>query len=443
MRSDLMRAEGPLTGRVRVPGDKSIGHRSLLIGALCDGVVDVTGLSGGEDNRSSAAVLAELGVIIERDSSDTRKGGFASAASPTHCIVHGVGLDGLKPPTRPLDCGNSGTTMRLVLGILTGQPFEATLVGDHSLSRRPMKRVLAPLQKMGLSIVSAKDGGYAPITVRGARPTTAITYASPIASAQVKSAIMLAGLWADGTTVVTEPETSRDHTERMLAWLREGSASPSSTGLGRPPRAKAIHVPGDLSSAAFMLAAGLLVPGSHVVVEDVGVNPTRTGFLEALDAMGITVGRGATVERNNEPAADLEVRHGSYRGCTIGGALAVRAIDELPLLATLAARADGTTVIRDAAELRVKESDRIAQTAAMLRSFGVPVDEHADGMTIHGDPERALTAGKIDADGDHRIAMCASLMALIAPAGTVIHGTDTIATSFPTFHDALRSLGAR
>lgn len=405
---------------MKVPGDKSVGHRSLLIGALCDGPVEVTGLSGGEDNRSSAAVLGELGVRIERDPAD-----------PTHAIVHGVGLDGLKAPTRPLDCGNSGTTMRLVLGILTGQPFEATLVGDHSLSRRPMKRVLEPLKKMGLEVVAAKDGNTAPITVRGRRPTTAIHYDSPIASAQVKSAIMLAGLWADGVTTVTEPEVSRDHTERMLGWL------------GKPPRARPIHVPGDLSSAAFMLGAGLLVPGSEVVVEDVGVNPTRVGFLEVLAAMGVEVHRGAPRERNGEPAADLGVRYGALRGAEIGGALAVRAIDELPLIATLAARAVGDTVIRDAAELRVKESDRIAQTARMLRSFGVPVDEHPDGMTIHGDPERALTAGHIDADGDHRIAMCASLMALVAPAGTVIHGAETIATSFPSFHDCLRALGAR
>jgi len=417
-------ARGALRGRVRVPGDKSIGHRSLLIGALCDGPVHVTGLSGGEDNRSSAAVLGELGVRIERDPADP--------SDATRAVVHGVGLEGLRAPTRPLDCGNSGTTMRLVLGILTGQPFEATLVGDHSLSRRPMRRVLEPLARMGLEVVRARDGNLAPLTVRGRRPTTAITYASPIASAQVKSAILLAGLWAapGEETRVTEPETSRDHTERMLRWL------------GRPPRAKAIHVPGDLSSAAFMLGAGLLVPDSDVVIEDVGVNPTRTGFLDVLAAMGAAVERGAEASRNEEPSADLRVRHAALRACDIGGALAVRAIDELPLIATLAARAAGTTRIRDAAELRVKESDRIAKTAAMLRSFGVPVDEHPDGMDIHGDPERALTAGQVDADGDHRIAMCASLLALIAPAGTIVLGAETIATSFPTFHDTLRALGA-
>ncbi len=410
----------PLIGRVRVPGDKSVGHRSLLIGALCDGAVEVTGLSDGEDNRSSARILQQMGVAIERHGEG-------------RATVHGVGLDGLKAPSEPLDCGNSGTTMRLVLGILAGQTFEATLVGDHSLSRRPMKRVLTPLREMGLEVVSAKDDNYPPLTVRGKRPLKAITYASPIASAQVKSAVMLAGLYADGVTTVTEPEVSRDHSERMLAYLKEGDRL----------AAKPIHVPGDLSSAAFLLGAALLVPGSDVTVEDVGVNPTRTGFLDALAAMGVVVEQGAAITRNGEPAADLRVRYGPLKGTRIAGELAVRAIDELPLLATIASRASGITEIRDAHELRVKESDRIAQTARMLRSFGVPVDEHDDGMTIHGDPDRPFTAGRIDADGDHRIAMCSSLLGLVAPAGSEIMGAETIATSFPSFHAALTKLGAR
>jgi len=418
--SNAMPTTPPLQGRVRVPGDKSIGHRSLLIGALCDGPVAVTGLSDGEDNRSSARILGQMGVRIERHG-DGR------------ATVHGVGLEGLTQPNEPLDCGNSGTTMRLILGILAGQTFEATLVGDHSLSRRPMKRVLEPLRAMGLEVLAATDGNYPPLTVRGRRPLKAIQYASPIASAQVKSAVLLAGLYADGETRVSEPEVSRDHSERMLAYLKAG------TRLAARP----IHVPGDLSSAAFLLGAGLLVRGSDVVVEDVGVNPSRTGFLDALAAMGVVVEQGAATTRNGEPAADLRVRFGPLKGTRIAGTLAVRAIDELPLLATLAARAEGVTEIRDAHELRVKESDRIAQTARMLRSFGVPVDEHEDGMTIHGDPARALTPGRIDADGDHRIAMCSSLIAMIAPPGTEILGSETIATSFPSFHAALVTLGAR
>lgn len=414
----LLTARGPLTGTLTVPGDKSVGHRSLLIGALCDGPVEVTGLSDGEDNRSSAAVLSAMGVRIERHG-----GGRAT--------VRGVGLDGLSAPTAPLDCGNSGTTMRLVLGILAGQPFEATLIGDHSLSRRPMKRVLAPLAKMGLTVVSARDNDYAPLTVRGKRPLTAIHYDSPVASAQIKSAILLAGLWADGVTTVSEPEVSRDHTERMLAYLKEGAR------LAPKP----IHVPGDLSSAAFMLGAALMVEGSDVTVRDVGVNPTRVGFLEVLSAMGVEVERGSPITKNGEPLADLRVRHGHLRGTRISGELTVKAIDELPLIATLASFAAGETEIRDAKELRVKESDRIAQTARMLRSFGVTVDEHDDGLTVHGQPGRTLTPGDIDADGDHRIAMCASLLALQAP-GSVIRGAATIATSFPSFHTCLRQLGA-
>ncbi|PKN58548.1 MAG: 3-phosphoshikimate 1-carboxyvinyltransferase [Deltaproteobacteria bacterium HGW-Deltaproteobacteria-14] len=413
---DTLTARGPLAGRARVPGDKSVGHRALMLGALCDGVVEITGLSDGEDNLSTARVLGQLGVRSERDGDRAR--------------VHGVGLDGLRAPTGPLDCGNSGTTMRVLLGILAGQPFEVTLVGDHSLTRRPMRRVLEPLTRMGLTVVAARDGGFPPLTVRGARPLTGLVYASPIASAQVKSAILLAGLWAEGETRVDEPGLSRDHTERMLAWL------------GTPPAARPIHVPGDLSSAAFLLGAALLVPGSDVVIEDVGVNPTRTGFLDIVAAMGATVVQGAPRERNHEPAADLGVRCSGLRGVEVAGDLALRALDELPLVATLAARARGVTRIRDAKELRVKESDRIAQTARMLRSFGVAVDEHEDGLTIHGDPDRPLTAGDVDADGDHRIAMCANLLALVAPAGTRIAGAESIATSFPSFHACLRALGA-
>ena len=402
-------------GTLRVPGDKSIGHRSLMIGALCNGAVDVTGLGTGEDNLATQRILRQLGVRIDRDG--------------TSATVYGVGLDGLRTPDGPLDCGNSGTTMRLLLGIMAGQPHEVTFVGDHSLSKRPMRRVLEPLGRMGLEVLDARDGTYPPLTVRGRRPLRGMHYDSPIASAQVKSAVMLAGLFADGATTVSEPATSRDHTERMLAWL------------GTPPEARPLHVPGDLSSAAFMLGAALLVPGSEVTVEGVGTNPTRTGFLDVLSAMGADVARSNVGEANGEPFADLTARFGSLRGVEIGGELAVRAIDELPLVATLASRATGPTVIRDAAELRVKESDRIARTAAMLTSFGVRVDEHPDGMTIHGDPSRPLQAGHVDARGDHRIAMCGTLLARVAPEGTRIEGAESITSSFPTFHECLERLG--
>ncbi|MCB9735619.1 MAG: 3-phosphoshikimate 1-carboxyvinyltransferase [Deltaproteobacteria bacterium] len=408
-------ATGPLSGTVRVPGDKSIGHRSLLLGALCDGPVAVTGLSDGEDNHATARVLGQLGVRIERDGD--------------RATVHGVGLHGFSAPDGPLDCGNSGTTMRILLGILAGQPFEVTLVGDHSLSRRPMKRVLEPLAKMGLEVLSAEGGTYPPLRVRGRRALTPLRWESAVASAQVKSAILLAGLFADGDTTVTEPGVSRDHTERMLAWL------------GRPPAPRPIHVPGDLSSAAFMLGAALLVPGSRVTVADVGVNPTRTGFLDIIRAMGADLREGAAREANGEPAADLEVvASNPLRAIDIAGDLALRALDELPLVATIASRAAGTTRIRDAAELKVKESDRIEKTAEVLRSFGVKVDTHPDGLDVHGDPDAPLRAGDVDADGDHRIAMCATLLGLVAPAGTVVRGASTIASSFPSFHDCLAAL---
>lgn len=404
----------PLRGIVEVPGDKSIGHRALILGALSDGVVEVTGLGTGEDNHATERVLGQLGVPIERDGS--------------RALVHGVGLGGLCPPGAPLHCGNSGTTMRLMLGVLAGQPFSVELQGDESLSQRPMNRVLDPLKTMGLQVLRVAKGGRAPLEVRGARPLAAIHYTSPLASAQVKSAVLLAGLWADGPTGVVEPAPSRDHTERMLAWL------------GQPPRARPIHVPGDLSSAAFLLGAALLVPGSEVGISQVGINPTRTGFLDVLEAMGAPVVMSDLREDNGEPRADLDLCHAPLEGTHIAGSLAVRALDELPLIATLAAVAKGSTTIRDAAELRVKESDRIARTAAMLSSFGVPVEEHPDGLTIHGDPHRSLTAGRVDGRGDHRIAMCAALLTLVSPAGTQVEGAESVGSSFPGFRQVLDAL---
>lgn len=408
-------ADRPLSGRVSVPGDKSIGHRALLLGALADGRVEISGLGDGGDNRSTARVLKQLGVRIH--------------AEGDRVVVEGVGLEGLHAPDGPLDCGNSGTTMRILLGVLAGQPFEATLTGDESLSRRPMRRVIEPLTQMGLEVLEATDGTYPPLRVRGRRPLQPIAWTSSVASAQVKSAITLAGLWAEGTTSVREPWLSRDHTARMLRHL------------GQPPRGGQLHVPGDLSSAAFLIGAALLVPGSEICVEGVGVNPTRTGLLDVLDAMGAEITRERPETRNQEPMADLRVRHRGLVGTEVRGELAVRAIDELPLIATLAARARGVTHLRDAAELRVKESDRIARTVAFLRSFGVSVDEHPDGMTVHGDPDRPLTPGSISAEGDHRVAMCGALIGLVAPPGTRLEGAEAIATSYPGFFDALSSLG--
>lgn len=387
-----------------------------MIGALCDGLVEVSGLGTGHDNRATERILGQLGVRIERDGTRAR--------------VHGVGLGGLRAPEGPLDCGNSGTTMRLMLGILAGQPFEVSLVGDESLSSRPMGRVLRPLMEMGLEVLETGPGERAPLRVRGRRPLTAVTYESPIASAQVKSAVLLGGLYAPGETRVLEPGLSRDHTERMLAYL------------GPDLLAKPIDVPGDLSSAAFLLGAALLVPGSEVRIESVGINPTRTGFLDVLDAMGARVERQGHRSANGEPRADLVVTHHPLKAAQIGGDLALRSLDELPLVATLASRAQGTTHIWDAAELRVKESDRISRTCAMLESFGVSVQERPDGLLIHGDPHRPLVPGHVDARGDHRIAMCGALMSMIAPEGTTWRGAQSVTSSFPTFMETLDGLGA-
>ena len=406
----------PLRGVARVPGDKSVGHRALMIGALCDGVVEISGLGTGHDNRATERILRQLGVLVERDGTQAR--------------VHGVGLLGLRAPDGPLDCGNSGTTMRLMLGILAGQPFEVSLVGDQSLSARPMGRVLRPLMDMGLEVLETGAGERAPLRVRGRRPLTSMVYESPIASAQVKSAVLLAGLYAQGETRVIEPGLSRDHTERMLDYL------------GPDLEAKPIDVPGDLSSAAFLLGAALLTPGSDVRIEGVGTNPTRTGFLDVLEAMGASVERRDGRSANGEPRADLIVTHGVLRAAQIGGDLSLRSLDELPLVATLASQAHGTTLISDAAELRVKESDRITRTCAMLESFGVPVQERPDGMLIHGDPDRTLRPGHVDARGDHRIAMCGALMSMVAPEGTTWQGAQSVTSSFPGFVETLRRLGA-
>lgn len=403
-----------LRGTTTVPGDKSISHRALILASLCEGVVDITGLGTGADITCTEQALGQLGVAVMREGTAAR--------------VYGVGLDGFMAPTDPLDCGNSGTTMRLLLGVLAGQPFEATLIGDESLSKRPMKRVLDPLSKMGLEVLDSAKG-RAPLRVRGTRELKGIAHRSSIASAQVKSAIQLAALWASGETTVEEPGRSRDHTERMLTYL------------GRPPTSRPMHVPGDISSAAFLLAGALMEPGSQITVEGVGINPTRTGFLEVVKAMGGKIGRGRKDVVNGEPWADLSAQHRDLRGTRIAGGLSLRAIDELPLIATLASRAYGATEIRDAAELRVKESDRIAKTAEMLRSFGVPVEEHDDGLTVHGDPYRPLEPGQVDATGDHRIAMCATLLARLAGSDTRIIGAESVATSFPEFHETLAELG--
>jgi 3-phosphoshikimate 1-carboxyvinyltransferase len=439
-------ATAALGGSTRVPSDKSIGHRAILIGALAEGTVEVSGFSGGEDNRRTLEIFRALGVRIDEHGGD-------------RITVHGVGLDGLAPTMDDLECGNSGTTMRLMAGVLAAQRFTSRLVGDEYLERRPMKRVVDPLVKMGGKLsgrAGIKAGEiYPPLDIAPLRdPLRGIEHTGTIASAQVKSAILLAALWAEGPTVVREPAQSRDHTERMLKYLG-APIEVSADGLtaridpdtwDRRLEARAIRVPGDLSAAAFVLGAGLLRAGSDVTVQAVGLNPTRTGLLDVLAQMGAPVELGRYEEDASEPIADVRVRvraGSGLVGTTIAGALTVRAIDEIPLVAALAAHARGTTTITDAGELRVKESDRIASTAQMLSAFGVRVEERPDGLVIEGRGPGAasLHPGTVESHGDHRIAMAGAVCASAIEGESLIRDTANVATSFPAFEASLRGLG--
>jgi 3-phosphoshikimate 1-carboxyvinyltransferase len=414
-------------GTITVPGDKSISHRALLFGALAEGETTICGFLDSEDTRATAACLRAMGVMI--DTGETVR-------------VQGVGLHGLHAPASVLDTGNSGTTTRLLMGILAGQSFSATLAGDASLNTRPMDRVAIPLRRMGAEVVGQGARCTPPVTVHGGA-LQGIAYDSPVASAQVKSAVLLAGLYAEGVTSVTEPEKSRDHTERMLRGfgvdVQENGVTVSLQG-GQSLISQAITVPGDISSAAFFLVAGAIVPGAKVTVCNVGVNPTRSGILDVLEAMGADLLLHHERITGGEPVADITVRARPLRGTTIGGALIPRLIDELPVLAVAAALAEGDTVIRDARELRVKESDRIAVMSRVLRDMGVEVEERDDGMTVRGG--MSLHNADVDSVGDHRIAMSAAMAALAGGVEVRIHGAAAIATSFPSFPLLLQQLGA-
>lgn len=436
-----VRRSGPLRGSCRVPGDKSISHRALLFGALCDGPVEIDGLGIGGDNVSTARALAALGVPIELDGARAR--------------VRGVGLHGLVAAPESLDCGNSGTTIRLLTGLLAGQPFTTTLHGDASLTRRPMRRLAAPLRLMGARIEGRIEPGkpdeiYPPLIVTGGA-LRGIRVTLPVASAQLKSALVLAGLQAQGPTEIVEPGLSRDHTERMLRHLGAPLvADPAARSVRIDPagwdgrlRAAPLVVPGDLSSAAFLLVAALIVPGSDVTVEGVGLNPTRAGVIEALRAMGADLEVTITGQAMGEPVGTIRARACRLHGTRIAGALALRSIDEVPALAMAAAVAEGETVFADLHELRIKESDRIAALARELGRAGVSVTEQADGLTITGVAGEGarLGGGQVLPMHDHRIAMSGAVLALVAGGDTLVPA-DEIATSFPTFADVLRGLGA-
>ncbi|MCA9521854.1 MAG: 3-phosphoshikimate 1-carboxyvinyltransferase, partial [Myxococcales bacterium] len=417
-----------VVGDVRVPGDKSIGHRAVIFGSLATGTTIIDNFSFGEDNNSTVEIFRRLGVPI-------------LPTGPNRLQIHGVGTEGLRAPTGDLDCGNSGTTMRLLSGMLAGQPFESRLVGDESLSRRPMRRVIEPLRQMGAMIDAAREDNFPPLQIRGNTALQAIRYQLPVSSAQIKSCLLLAGMWAEGATQITDPGPSRDHTERMMQHFgvklrRRGS----SLVIEKPApfEGREIDVPGDISSAAFFLALGAALPESELVVRRVGINATRTGVFDVMRQMGVELELLNVDESAGEPIADVLVRGSQLRGTTIEGEMVVRAIDEFPIICVLAAVARGTTRIRNAEELRVKESDRIAAMANELSGFGVPVEEHRDGLTIHGG--NPLIGSRAQSYGDHRVAMSLAILGCLADGTTEIMNVDCIGTSFPTFRTILHEL---
>ena len=418
---------GPIRGEVTVPGDKSISHRAIMLAALADGTSRISGFLEGEDTRATAAVFRALGVAIQ-------------APSPSQRIVHGVGLDGLAPSQAALDCGNSGTGMRLLAGLLAGQRFDSTLIGDASLTRRPMRRVIEPLSAMGAAIES-EPGGLPPLRIAGGHALRAIAYTPPVASAQVKSAVLLAGLYALGETEIREIHPTRDYTERMLAafgWPIEFSPGYARLAGGHRLRATDVDVPADFSSAAFFIVAATLIPQSELVLRGVGLNPRRTGLIEVLRAMGADIREQNRREQGGEIVADLLVRHAPLHGIEVPIEHVPDMIDEFPILFVAAAAAEGTTTIRGAAELRVKESDRIASMATGLRALGIAVDETPDGALIEGG---TLHGGEVDSVGDHRCAMSFAVAGAMADGPVRIADCANVATSFPGFIDLADAVG--
>jgi 3-phosphoshikimate 1-carboxyvinyltransferase len=428
-----------LRGRVRVPGDKSISHRALLLGALADGVSRIRGFLPCGDCLATLACLRALGIEVTPIPGPSP---YEGEGSLTTLVVHGRGLRGLQAPAAPLNCARSGTTMRLLAGILAGQSFASALTGAPQLLRRPMRRIVEPLRRMAADIEDT--GGHAPLTVCGRR-LRGCDHTLPIASAQVKSALLLAGLYAGGPTTIHQPGPARDHTELMLAAM---GAAIETTGLtvtlapSPSPLAplSSLTVPGDISSAAFPLVAATLLPGSEVTIEGLGVNPTRTGLLDVLRAMGAELALDNEHEQRNEPVADVTVRASGLAGVEIGGDTVVRMIDEFPVLAVAATQAHGATLVRDAAELRVKETDRIAVLVTELRALGAHVDALPDGFIIEG--PTPLHGAVVDSHGDHRLAMALAVAGLIAEGEVVIENVDCIADSFPGFVKVLRGVGA-
>ncbi len=406
-------------GEITVPGDKSISHRAIMLGSLATGTTTVRGLLRGEDNISTINAFRAMGSDISDEGEVV--------------IIRGKGLHGLEEPADILDCGNSGTSMRLITGILAGQNFFSVLTGDQYLRKRPMRRVLDPLGRMGAEIYARAGGNLAPLAIVG-KKLNGISYQSPISSAQVKSAILLAGLYACGETSFVEPHLSRDHSERMLRYFGadiEVLTNGAKIRGGREIQGREVDVPGDISSAAFFIVAALLVPGSELLIRNVGVNPARTGIIDILTAMGGSLQLVGQREMSGEPVADILVRASRLKGIDIGGDLVPRSIDEFPIICVAAALAEGKTVIRDARELRVKETDRIAAMAVNLNRAGAIVEETVDGMQIQG-VER-LRGCVAQSFGDHRIAMSMLIAGLTAKESVMVDDVECIATSFPNF----------
>lgn len=414
-----------LRGEIQVPGDKSISHRAVMFGSLASGTTRITHFLNGADCLSTISCFQKMGISIERNQNEV--------------LVHGKGLHGLTPPNSILDVGNSGTTTRLISGILAGQTFTTELNGDASIQSRPMKRIMTPLHSMGADIISLKDNGCAPLRIKG-HPLKAIHYTSPVASAQIKSCILLAGMYADGVTSVTEPVLSRNHTEIMLRYFGANVSSTGTTASIQPDpvlTGREVKVPGDISSAAYFIAAGLLTPNSEILLKNVGVNPTRDGILRVCQKMGADITL-LNYSDDGEPTADLLVRTSSLHGTVVSGEIIPALIDEIPMIAVMAAFAQGTTIIKDAAELKVKESDRIAVMVDNLKRMGADIEGTDDGMIIHGG--KPLHGAVIDSYSDHRIAMSFAVAGAICDGQMDIRDGECVNISYPEFYNDLYKL---
>lgn len=431
----IFRKRGPLKGQITVPGDKSISHRAVMFGALADGTTEVSNFLQGADCLSTIRCFRQLGIEIDNNT------------ATDSVIVHGKGLHGLKKPDDILDVGNSGTTTRLISGILSGQNFAVTLTGDESIQKRPMGRIMTPLKMMNADIISVGGNDCAPLLINGSHETTlksklkGIHYNSPVASAQIKSCILLAGLYAEGETSVTEPSLSRNHTELMLRQFGATIKSDGNTATILPSPnliGRKISVSGDISSAAYFIAAGLIVPNSEITIKNVGINPTRDGILRVCKQMGADITLENVINDGGEPVADLVVRHSELTGTEVGGSIIPTLIDEIPIIAILACFAKGQTVIKDAAELKVKESNRIDVMVENLTKMGADITATSDGMIIQGG--RPLHGGIIESKSDHRIAMSFAVASLIAEGETTINDAECVDISYPDFYKDLCSL---